>query len=1038
MSKPCSSITLIMLHRFDESSPRSMLVAVSWLQPTSSARDVKKVHLQKRKINMMTTEIFLEKTNRESMKVVKGVYRSIRKVFGLNSRINHPGSKERTTRLYSLTRSFRSELCPSKWSLKNLPRKLLEETIDYVSPRLHLVLNCTSSPTPSGTDLLLVEKAQRKSSSLLERDVTTNINLLGVKTVSGVSGKTPRVGPLPVEHVNREQCGELSGEKCTCKSIKDCMTPERSARKKARLERQFRLDFWIAINRGLTSYFKYAVDCPKEPWVLEEGVDVVKVAKFIFNAPLSLALDTPLPPGGTMDDLQKFLPLPAIVQIEKKNVEFGMVMTQLKRCMPLLTKERVLEAKKAHQKKVTNAPNFAPSQRHISLVKQACRNMFRTRREWTVKDSDFSESASYDVFKLSGGGRSKLRCDDGCAQCIEVDRDDDEPQLAGRYHDRTKEWNDFLTKDIRKARVCAVNSNMKARIVTAHESPCNFFRNLQQLLHSTMKKKSVFSLTGKMPEDSDFPCFRPRDGLVFCSADYSSATDGIHGDVSRAALDAIFSVIPPPTDLDPQEYLIFKEQASRTLTSAQLSYGPFKPLIDQVLGQMMGHLLSFPILCAINFAIWGETMLDSGEIDEDEFDSLSKGYTDTALRINGDDLLSQMTKESYDIFVKIVAKNGWELSVGKSYLHQRFGVINSQIYDFAEQKQIAEAYKFGGLQKGADSEAFAHWLTRKSEECIPDFFEFFFGWIRSNYGHPVTARYTRFLPPHIQDRIHSLFGQPTHKDMFTYWRQQWKDSRVLLEEMDVLALFKRQHPELVSEREAAQIELWSIKRSEFKKSEKLYGGFSVGSSNPHLDKMAGIVYLMKDLLRDIDSEYWAFLGKWRSTRLAIEDYGRSEKEDGGRFMRYRMKPKKERSRIYASFLERFRFYPDIGWLGSQWRQFSPHRRSRFFVHPEREAADSAVFKIFRKMKEEQFVPALVDDNGRKVLSRDRDFAAFKGQDFFSNFSHERTEGSLCRCNSCGVPTDESSNNCRMLHASIPLLVYGQKNQKTLLLFHLGN
>jgi len=91
---------------------------------------------------------------------------------------------------------------------------------------------------------------------------------------------------------------------------------------------------------------------------------------------------------------------------------------------------------------------------------------------------------------------------------------------------------------------------------------------------------------------------------------------------------------------------------------------------EMVNGQLMGHPLSFPILCAVNAAIcryaleqaWGRTF----------------SLKDLPLLINGDDCLLIGGNHLQPIWREVTAQCGLIESVGKSYFSDRFAMINSR------------------------------------------------------------------------------------------------------------------------------------------------------------------------------------------------------------------------------------------------------------------------------------------------------------------------------------------------------------------------
>jgi len=147
-----------------------------------------------------------------------------------------------------------------------------------------------------------------------------------------------------------------------------------------------------------------------------------------------------------------------------------------------------------------------------------------------------------------------------------------------------------------------------------------------------------------------------KEGDVWISGDYSAATDSIALEATKAVLAGILET---STDHEPTKRWAMKE------VSPHMMYYPkssgLKPALQRS-GQLMGSLLSFPILCIINNC----TALLSG-LKEDQY------------LINGDDILMRTTPTTYPKWRKIVEDLGLDLSPGKNYIHPTYGTVNSQL-----------------------------------------------------------------------------------------------------------------------------------------------------------------------------------------------------------------------------------------------------------------------------------------------------------------------------------------------------------------------
>jgi hypothetical protein len=142
-------------------------------------------------------------------------------------------------------------------------------------------------------------------------------------------------------------------------------------------------------------------------------------------------------------------------------------------------------------------------------------------------------------------------------------------------------------------------------------------------------------------------------GGFLVSGDYSSATDKIHMDVSQALLDGILeSISHEPTKL-----------WARWEVGPHIIQYPKETGLDDVTqsnGQLMGSLLSFPLLCLANWATVKDLSPDC--------------------LINGDDILFwSKDMKDFQTWKSNATSLGLEFSIGKNYISPSWGSINSQL-----------------------------------------------------------------------------------------------------------------------------------------------------------------------------------------------------------------------------------------------------------------------------------------------------------------------------------------------------------------------
>jgi transcriptional regulator CtsR len=229
---------------------------------------------------------------------------------------------------------------------------------------------------------------------------------------------------------------------------------------------------------------------------------------------------------------------------------------------------------------------------------------------------------------------------------------------------------------------------LKGRIITKPNAG-DYIRltNAQKFLWERLKKRREFELIGRSVSVEDV-FYIARDyvpGDFFVSGDYSAATDNLSSEMSKLIIQYLFQEWDP-SQID---YIIktfchakvdysmdpIREEDSPWLTR---HWGGFQScsseLVGQMNGQLMGHVLSFPVLCLANFIAF-------------RYSYWLENQTPPPVLINGDDILFKcQSKEDYTRWKSVVSMVGFNLSLGKNLTSVNVCQINSVyfriIYDF--------------------------------------------------------------------------------------------------------------------------------------------------------------------------------------------------------------------------------------------------------------------------------------------------------------------------------------------------------------------
>jgi len=222
------------------------------------------------------------------------------------------------------------------------------------------------------------------------------------------------------------------------------------------------------------------------------------------------------------------------------------------------------------------------------------------------------------------------------------------------------------------AKVEVVEDPLKARIITKNNHFFNLIKPYQKAIHGHLKEFDQFRLIGKTICQDDIKWLTTdiKDSDLLISGDYSAATDNLNQDASVYCLHLILERMRSKWASCPEDLLL----ASQSLGNLKIHSG--NDVFSQTNGQLMGSLLSFPILCIINYAVWALNKRNQTGF----FPSLSTDGSGAKVLINGDDIGFVASRKEYDAWWNLVPQVGLSPSIGKNYASMKFLTLNSQIY----------------------------------------------------------------------------------------------------------------------------------------------------------------------------------------------------------------------------------------------------------------------------------------------------------------------------------------------------------------------
>jgi len=230
---------------------------------------------------------------------------------------------------------------------------------------------------------------------------------------------------------------------------------------------------------------------------------------------------------------------------------------------------------------------------------------------------------------------------------------------------RQSRWNtreDYLLRSLSEetstkflpSRVATVETGGKWRVVSVGDAEMNILRPLHTAIYNRISRFD-WLLRGEANANR-FRNFQSREGCVFVSGDYESATDNLNLWVQKSILYKILrSARSVPEHV--------KEAARDSQELHIFSSG--KEPVQLRSGQLMGNLLSFPLLCIVNYLA---------------FRYYAGVGPETPVRVNGDDIVFIAPAGVADRWKRGVVGSGLVLSAGKTLVCPQYFSLNSRLF----------------------------------------------------------------------------------------------------------------------------------------------------------------------------------------------------------------------------------------------------------------------------------------------------------------------------------------------------------------------
>jgi len=216
---------------------------------------------------------------------------------------------------------------------------------------------------------------------------------------------------------------------------------------------------------------------------------------------------------------------------------------------------------------------------------------------------------------------------------------------------------------------------LKVRVITKAEADTRCLKPLQMAMWKSLTFYEEFNLThgcnqyrghqkkqeiNKLEQfekiEQEIKRISSSEG-IYVSGDYDAATDNLPMWVTEGLLEGILEHIDHQPTKDWARYEI-----SSHIVTYPSSYDI--PEGIQTSGQLMGSLLSFPLLCMAN----------------DFLCSVLSNFPSGSYLINGDDIVGKVPQECIQKWKDCSSSIGLTLSLGKNFIDKNFCTVNSQLF----------------------------------------------------------------------------------------------------------------------------------------------------------------------------------------------------------------------------------------------------------------------------------------------------------------------------------------------------------------------
>jgi len=480
---------------------------------------------------------------------------------------------------------------------------------------------------------------------------------------------------------------------------------------------------------SILSVVKVLVDCRS----YEDYIDLVKYSTTYLHARSLKQKVLPSPPpswllrarGGKdcpnmgtvpilfLGSMRRYLRNRLVTQSDKNQHLFWSI-AQLKRCAEVVPDSQIQKSLVKHRSAMLKGTEPCKVS-FLTNIKEKFDNLIEGMTFSKVSTiNEYSTSACWENTTICGGAKSELLYDH-----VQRGYTTNDELLKMSYHPRSgvTQRRGFVSMDMEtmiedtsldrcRAKVYPIAEPLKIRNITkSNAAPYAIAKGLQLDIHSYMKKFFQFALIGEPMENRHIEeLVRRSPEGSFASGDFSAATDNVKIELTKLFFERILFRLQHQNVISYKHTEILRNVLYEHEIHYPLEYGPKQTVllpngkvktvkllsdddlspVTQVNGQLMGSVLSFPVLCAINLCAYWISV--EPEVED---------FRDLNVMINGDDILFRTTPEKYQNWLDLLPETGLSPSPGKNFFHERYCTVNSILFSVTkQQKQVVKQIPF--------------------------------------------------------------------------------------------------------------------------------------------------------------------------------------------------------------------------------------------------------------------------------------------------------------------------------------------------------